>query len=175
MAEPFLGEIRLFSFDLNGEPPTGWLYCTGQTLPVNQYQALYSLLGNQFGGTAPTTFALPDLRGRAPVHRQILAPMQPVGQAGGAENVNLTAASVPSHAHMLTCNTAVGTLKPPDGDYYGSVNGSNHHAYGPASSQVALDNSTLTSAGGGQPHANMQPFLVLNFCIASSGQYPPRP
>jgi microcystin-dependent protein len=166
MAEPFLGELRLASFNF---PPKGWAFCSGALLPINQNQALFALLGTQFGGNGQTNFALPDLRGRTPIHS---GAGFIVGQASGQETHTLTQAEMPQHLHFMqattqNANTNVAHLPPP-GNLLASVN----NGYAPAASLVALAPAAITNVGGSQAHENRQPYLVLNWIIALQGIFP---
>ena len=162
MAEPFLGEIRLMSFDF---APKGWAPCNGQFLPINQNQALFSLLGTTFGGNGQTTFALPDLRGRTPIH---VGAGHTLGQLGGEQAHTLSVAELPTHVHQLQAATANS-----DSNVPGTRNpGSTANLYGPPTGLTSLTPTTVTSTGGGQAHLNMQPFLTLTFCIALQGIFP---
>ncbi|MCW2249584.1 microcystin-dependent protein [Azospirillum fermentarium] len=179
MAEPFLGEIRVFSF---GKIPSGWLPCDGRTLQVAQYQALYSLLGNTFGGTGPSTFNLPDLRGRTPVCMSFTPPVAyQQGNTGGTEAVVLNGTQVPGHVHPVNVykedgaaialtNNFLAKNKGPSG-----VTPFNVYASYDASKAVALNSATIQPAGGNGGHENRQPSLALSYCIAVSGNYPTRP
>lgn len=178
--DPYLGEIRCFSF---GRIPNGWLPCNGQTLQIQQYSALYSLLGIQFGGDGSKTFCLPDLRGRTPIHFKPAAnPPVNVGTSGGAETVTLamtqTCNQVPQHIHAVAVSDNAATKKVPNG-FYLSNPVSPSQPYAPAPSgpftPVALAPDAVGVTGGGQAHSNMQPYSVLNFCIATTGIYPMRP
>jgi microcystin-dependent protein len=177
MGEPFLGEIRMFGF---GFAPTGWAFCNGQSMPTNQNQALYSLLGSQFGGNGTTTFNLPDLRGRVPIHCQA---GQAPGVQGGAETVPLTQAMLPSHTHQLVATSENGTLggvAVPNVFFATTVpptsGGQSQNLYASASNLIALNPNVLTQTGGTTPHDNMQPYQAVNFCIAlTNAIYPPRP
>jgi microcystin-dependent protein len=175
--EPYIGEIRCFSF---GKVPTGWLPCNGQTLVINQYAALYSLLSIQFGGDGRTNFNLPNLNGIAPIHFNPSKSL-PVGGTGNgntpskAETVTLTTAQAPLHTHLVAASNSPATAVLPTGDYLAAT-ASPHLAYGPASSPlVAMAADNVGSSGTGAAHSNMQPSLALNFCIATAGNYPPRP
>lgn len=165
--DPFLGEIRLFGGNF---APQDWAFCNGQLLPISQNQALFSLLGTQYGGDGRTTFALPDLRGRCAPHPG-MGLVQ--GQSGGSETVTLQSQHLPAHGHLPRCAAQGGTDKPSGGYWAGDGSG-NTAAYAPASDGTPLAASALAPAGGGQPHENMQPFLALNFIIALSGIYPSR-
>lgn len=165
MSEPFLGEIKIVSFNF---PPRGWAVCNGQVLPINQNQALFALLGTTYGGNGQTTFALPDMRGRVPVH---IGPTIAQGQQGGQEAVTLTTSQLPAHGHarastlQATSNNASGNV--PAGQPRRGV-----ARYTDAGSAVVLAGAPV--AGGSQPHPNMQPSLVLNVVIALQGIFPSR-
>lgn len=163
MAEPFLSEIRLMSFNF---PPKGWALCNGQFLPINQNQGLFSLLGTTYGGNGQTTFALPDLRGRVPIH---MGNGFTMGQAGGQDSHTVTPGELPAHTHAVRASTAAtgGTVSPA-GAYLGGAN--NAYRSGPAS--TTLHPGSVTSLGGGQAHENRQPFLTVSFCIALQGIFP---
>ena len=162
MAEPFLGEIRLMSFNF---APKGWALCNGQFLPINQNQALFSLLGVMYGGNGQTTFALPDLRGRTPIH---LGAGFTQGEKAGAETTTLNISQLPTHTHAAAGITASATTNSPNGAY---LAGSTAVYHGPTN-LISLNPGTITSVGGSQPHTNMQPFLTLNFSIALQGIFP---
>ena len=162
MAEPFLSEIRLFSFNF---PPKGWALCNGQFLPINQNQALFSLLGTTYGGNGQTTFALPDLRGRCAMHE---GSGFTLGQAGGAESVTITQQTMPQHLHFLQGANADGNLPVPTNNMLGNFN----NGYRAATALTPLLAGTVTNVGGSQPHLNMSPYLVVSFCIALQGVFP---
>lgn len=159
----------------------GWLPCDGRALPINQYAALYSLLGNAFGGTS-TTFNLPDLRGRVAISQGVTAQgkIYNRGTAGGAETVPLTAEQMPLHVHALAARAEAGTLPGAAGNII-STSGTNtvittpQPIYATAGATVALNPGSLDMAGGAAGHANMQPYLVTNLCISTTGIYPSRP
>lgn len=167
MSEPFLGEVSIFGFDF---PPRSWARCDGQILPINQNQSLYSLLGTTYGGDGRTSFALPDLRGRAPVHRGATVGL---GGKGGEEAVVLTQATMPSaapHVHMQgTSDQATETS--PTGHMLASKPFLGKEIYTPVANRTPL--ATDLSVGG-SAHNNMQPYLVINFCIALTGLFPSR-
>lgn len=165
MAEPFLGEIRSFSFSY---APTGWALCAGQTLPINQNQALFSLLGTAYGGDGVSTFALPDLRGRTPVH---LGNGVTQGQSSGEEAHTLTAAEMPGHTHAAVGGAGGPVLGAPQGHTWGTTANTNLYA---TSANGVMAPSAIGSAGASQAHSNMQPYQVLNYCIALAGIYPTR-
>lgn len=162
MAEPFLSEIRLASFAF---PPRGWALCNGQLLPINQNQALFSLLGTTFGGDGRVNFALPDLRGRVPIHA---GNGFTLGQRGGEEAHTLTTSELPGHQHFVTTTTADGSTVLATDAQLGSFN----NGYGAPSNLVALAPATVTDAGGSQPHENRSPFLVISYIIALQGIFP---
>ncbi len=163
MTEPFLSEIRMMSFQF---APKGWAHCNGQLMPINQNQALFSLIGTQFGGDGQSNFALPDFRGRVPIHQ---GNDHKVGEHGGEQAHTLTIPELPSHSHGLQASSAGADSQSP-GDSY--VTGSGVALYGPYQSPTPLESSVIGTSGGGQPHQNMQPFLTLNFCIAMQGLFP---
>lgn len=163
MAEPFLSEIRIMSFNF---APKGWALCNGQLLPINQNQALFSLLGTTYGGDGRVNFALPNNRGRVPIH---VGSGHTLGQQGGEQAHTLTLAEMPTHTHLVQGSSAsTGGNVSPAGRYPGGAN----NAYHPPASLTALDPGTVANAGGSQPHQNMQPFLTLSFCIALQGIFP---
>ena len=163
MAEPFLGEIRLMSFNFQ---PKGWAFCNGQLLPINQNQALFSLLGTTYGGNGVTTFALPNLQVRMPIG---FSSTHPQGEAGGETAHTLTAAEMPAHTHPVNATNLPGRTGTPAGNFFAAHRG----GYAEAGS-AALSPSTIGSVGGSQPHENRPPFLALNFCIALQGIFPSR-
>ena len=162
MAEPFLSEIRLMSFVF---APKGWALCNGQTLPINQNQALFSLLGTTFGGDGRVNFALPDLRGRTPIH---VGSGHTLGERGGEQAHTLSIAELPTHTHVANATNDNGAVAIPGNAVLGAFN----NAYTQPAALVALDPGTITNVGGSQAHLNMQPFLTLNFCIALQGIFP---
>lgn len=164
MAEPYLAEIRLFSFD---QPPKGWAFCNGQLLPINQNQALFSLLGVSFGGNGQTTFGLPDLRARVPMH--VGGILGFVGQSGGEAVHTVTMAEMPTHTHAVGAGVDEGTLILPGGNLLARTPA---NLYADPGNLEALTPTTIGTAGGSQPHENTGPYLRLNFCIALQGVYP---
>ena len=165
MAEPFLSEIRLFSFNY---APKGWAQCNGQFLPINQNQALFSLLGTTYGGNGQTTFALPDLRGRLAMHE---GSGHTLGEKAGATAVTINAQTMPQHLHFLQGANKNGDQVIPTNFLLGNVNNLYRSAQ-PAANLVPLLAGTVTNVGGSQPHTNMAPYLVINFCIALQGIFP---
>lgn len=164
MAEPFLGEVRMVAFDF---APRGWALCDGQLLPINQNQALFALLGTTYGGDGVRTFALPDLRGRTPIHADT---GHPLGQASGTETHTLASAETPSHTHSVRAAAATAVSPNPSGDLLAKAT---RPIYGPAKNLLNLLPGTVSMVGG-QAHENMQPYLVVNFAIALSGIFPSR-
>lgn len=165
MGTPFLAEIKIMAFNF---PPKGWAQCNGQLLPINQNQALFSLLGTTYGGNGQTTFALPDLRSRVPVHA---GGSISLGERAGEENHTLTQSELPAHIHPANGVSESGNTPIPTG---GLLAAETTALYSPASNLVALNAATMGLVGGSQPHGNMQPFLTLNFCIALQGIFPSR-
>lgn len=164
MAEPFLSEIRIMSFVF---APKGWALCNGQLLPINQNQALFSLLGTTFGGDGRVNFALPDLRARVPIH---VGSGHTLGERGGEQAHTLSIAELPTHTHILNASGLDGALAAPTNNYWGS---NSERPYGAATSNlVAMNPSVIANTGGSQAHLNMQPFLTLSFCIALQGIFP---
>lgn len=164
MGTPYLSEIRIFSFNY---APKGWALCNGQLLPINQNQALFSLLGTVYGGDGRVTFALPDLRGRAPMHAGSSITQ---GERAGAEAVTLIASQLPAHTHVPVASTAVADQVSPQNNLWAA---SAYTAYA-ASPNTTMSPADITQTGGNQPHNNMSPFLTLNFCIALAGVFPSR-
>ena len=164
MAEPFLSEIRIFSFNF---PPKGWAFCNGQLLPINQNQALFALLGTTYGGNGQTNFALPNLQGRLPIHE---GSGHTLGEAAGASAVTITQQTMPQHLHFLNGTTTTGSQAPVANAVPATIGATIYSKN--ISNLVAFDASSVTSVGGSQPHTNMMPYLVLNFCIALQGIFP---
>lgn len=164
MAEPFLSEIRIMSF---GFAPKGWALCNGQLLPINQNQALFSLLGTTFGGDGRVNFALPDLRSRAPIH---VGSGHTLGERGGEQAHTLSIAELPTHTHVLSGTSTAGTALAASGNLLARNANSGYHA--PDNQLGSMSNGTITNVGGSQAHLNMQPFLTLTFCIALQGIFP---
>lgn len=164
MSEPFLGQISIFAFQF---APRNWAQCNGQTMPIAQNTALFSLLGTTYGGDGISTFKLPDLRGRVAMH---VAATHVQGQSSGEESHTLAVTEIPSHTHAALCNNNAGNSAGPAGAYWAS--GAGHAPFAPtANSQCSPQ---AIAAAGGQPHDNMAPTLTVNFCIALAGVYPSR-
>lgn len=163
MSEPFMSEIKIVSFNF---PPKGWALCNGQTLPINQNQALFALLGTTYGGNGQTTFALPNLRGRVPIH---MGSGFTLGEAAGSTAVTVNIQQLPTHTHalMATNNAAAGDDASNNVFAQAGLN-----AYGAFSSATAMGPLAVGNVGGSQPHNNMMPYLTLNFIIALQGIFP---
>lgn len=165
MSQPFIGEVKAISWNF---PPKGWAFCNGALLPINQNQALFSILGTSFGGNGQTTFGLPDLRGRVPVHSG--GPIGGVvGQNGGEPAHTLNMGETPQHIHTMSGISQDGTVAIPTGAFLGAAAAQPYHS---ATTLVAMDSAAITSVGGSQPHENRAPYLVLNFIIALQGIFP---
>jgi microcystin-dependent protein len=161
MAEPFLSEIRIVSFVF---APKGWALCNGQLLPINQNQGLFSLLGTTFGGDGRVNFALPDFRGRMPIH---VGQSHTLGERGGEEAHTLSINELPTHTHVPLATSATGRATGPAGNVFAASRGS----YA-ASATTSARADAITSVGGSQAHLNLPPFLTLNFVIALQGIFP---
>ena len=166
MAEPFLSEIRIFSFKF---APKGWALCNGQLLPINQNQALFALLGTTFGGDGRVTFALPNLQARTPIH---VGNGHPLGENGGAQTHTLSVAELPSHTHAVRAVGTQATTAAPNANMLATAKGG--AVYAAPANPAPLSPAAIANVGGGQAHPNMQPFLALNFCIALQGIFPSR-
>ncbi len=164
MGTPFMGEIKIVSF---GFAPKGWSQCNGQFLPINQNQALFSLLGTTYGGNGQTTFALPDLRGRVPLH---IGGGLLQGEKAGSETNTLTVQQMPLHIHIMTASTLAGDAPVLTNSLLGAFN----NGYRAADNLAPIASATIANVGGSQAHPNMQPFLTLMMCIALQGVFPSR-
>lgn len=164
MSAPYIGEIRVLSFNF---APFGWALCDGQLLPIAQHPELFSILGTAYGGDGKVTFALPDLRGRVPVHAGGSALL---GERGGEEAHFLTVSEMPTHTHGVRASAAVANQGGPNNAYWASSVGDEH--FSGATPDVAMHPGSVTVTGGGQPHSNMQPYQTLTFAIAVQGSYP---
>ena len=165
MAEPFLSEIRIMSF---GFAPKGWALCNGQLLPINQNQALFSLLGTTYGGDGRVNFGLPNLQGNVPIH---MGSGFTLGEKGGEQAHTLSIAETPTHTHSANATTATATSNVP-GNTFVLAQSTSSQLYTAATNLVAMSPSSLANVGGSQAHLNMEPFLVLTFCIALQGIFP---
>ena len=170
MADPFVAEVRIFPFNF---APQGWAFCNGQLLPISQNTALFSLLGTTYGGNGMSNFALPNIQGSAVMHPgqgQGLS-LRDLGETGGSESVTLLESEIPSHTHHLQAANDSGLSDTPQGQVPAQGN-----IYDTSIGQaIPMSSMALSPAGGSQPHNNMQPYLVMSFCIALQGIYPPRP
>jgi microcystin-dependent protein len=171
MSEPFVGEIRMFAGNF---APRGWALCDGQLLAISQNDALFSLLGTIYGGDGRTTFGLPDLRGRVPIHQGTGPGLsnRRIGQKSGQENVTVTTSQLPAHGHPLSASTAIASSTDPSGNL--PANGGSSNIYGSDAPFQSLNAQAVTNAGGNQPHNNVMPFQCVNFIVALVGIYPSR-
>ena len=170
MSEPFVGEVRMFAGNF---APRGWAFCDGQLLAVSQNDALFSLLGTIYGGDGRTTFGLPDLRGRVPIHAGSGPGLSPrrLGAKAGAENVTLTVNQLPSHTHAMQVTQASGNEQSPQGAVYARAQ---IDMYIEEPAEAVMSTSAITNVGGSRSHTNLMPYLCINFIIALVGIYPSR-
>jgi len=171
MSEPFVGEIRMFAGNF---APPGWAFCDGQLLAVSQNDALFSLLGTIYGGDGRTTFGLPEMRGRVPIHAGSgpgLSPRQ-LGAKLGSEKETPTVNQIPSHTHKIKVSSAAGTQNNPGGEFLGAS--PNVRLFRPGTPNSALDAKSTSNVGGSQSHSNVMPFICIHFIIALFGIYPSR-
>ncbi len=162
MSTPFIAEIKIMSFNF---APKGWALCNGQLLPINQNQALFSLLGTTYGGDGRVTFGLPNLQGRVPFH---MGSGLNLGQTGGETAHTLNIAELPAHTHTPVGSSDNPSAASPAGNLWASSSGGGYSA----TPNTAMNPASVLNAGGNQPHDNMSPYLVLNFCIALQGIFP---
>jgi len=165
--EAYLGQIILFAGKF---APVDWAFCDGTLLQISEYDALFSLLGTTYGGDGQTNFALPDLRGRVPIHR---SSTHPVGQIGGTENVGLTTNMLPSHSHAVMGSNIAGTTNVPTDNLLANSSAQTY-TVNPSTNIVGMNQNAISSTGNGLPHPNMMPFLALNYIICVQGIYPPQ-
>lgn len=166
MAQPYVGEIRMFAGNF---APSGWMFCEGALLPISENEVLFQLIGTTYGGDGQETFALPDLRGRIPIHQGnsfILA------ETGGVEEVTLTVPQIPVHSHTLLATSALATTNDPANNLLASSTGATIFPYGTDQPTTNLAASSISPIGGSQPHTNVQPFLCVNFIISLFGIFP---
>lgn len=170
MSEPFLAEVRIVGFNF---APRGWAFCDGQILPINQNQSLYSLLGTTYGGDGRTSFALPDIRGRVPIHvgRSEGGTDHREGQKSGEETHTLSGAEMPQHSHGTNGTTNTASEATPTTSLLPGGNSGQPYA---TSGTLTMGSNTIVNVGGGQAHNNMQPYLAMNYCIALRGLFPSR-
>jgi microcystin-dependent protein len=165
VAQPYVGEIRMFAGNF---APAGWMFCEGQLLPISEHEILFNLIGTTYGGDGQSTFALPDLRGRLPIHEGngfILA------ETGGAEENTLTVSQMPAHTHPFIASTAIAGALNPLNQVLGQSNSVD--LYRAQAGTLALAGQTIGSVGGSQPHTNFQPYLCVDFIISLFGIFPP--
>lgn len=163
MSEPFLGEIKIISWNF---PPKGWAFCNGSLLPINQNQALFSILGTTYGGDGRQTFGLPNLQGRTPMH---VGNGIVLGELGGETAHTLNISELPAHNHVPAGSSNNASAPAPTGNLWATVSGGQHYAAAP---NASMNPAGITATGGNQPHENMSPYLVLNFIIALQGIFP---
>ena len=168
MAQPYVGEIRLFGGNF---APAGWMFCSGQLLPIVENEVLFQLIGTTYGGDGQSTFALPDLRGRVPVHQgNNLGNVFIAGQNGGSENVTLTVPQIPAHSHPMLASADPANSPNPAANVLGETVSTTPYFAGPPA--VALAPQSVMPTGGSQPHNNVQPFLCINYIISLFGIFP---
>jgi microcystin-dependent protein len=174
MSEPFLAEIKVFGFNF---APRGWAPCSGQLLPISQYTALFSLIGTYYGGDGRSTFQLPNLNGRVPMHTGQGPGLQlrSLGETGGVPSVTLLEGEMPTHNHRAKARSALGTNAKIPVNNIALAESQGNHAYGAVEKEVNLSPNEIGFAGGSQPHNNLMPYLTLNYCIALQGVFPRRP
>ena len=166
MSNPFVGEIRMFGGNF---APAGWALCQGQLLPISENETLFNLIGTTYGGDGQTTFALPNLASRVPVHQ---GPSFILGQAGGVESVTLTVNQIPSHSHVPQCDGTNNSSNTPAGSVWAGTSALKQFAAAAVAPNVAMAPQALGLDGGSQPHDNMLPFLAINFIISLFGIFP---
>lgn len=176
MADPFVGEIRIFPFNF---APKGWAFCDGQLLPLSQNTALFSLLGTTYGGNGKTNFALPDLRGMAPMHPGQGPGLSPhdLGETSGSDTVTLISSELPAHSHQVRGNAGEGSKESPDSALWANPRGrrsGNIYTNDLTTDLKSMSYQAIAPTGGSQPHNNLQPYLTFYFCIALQGVFPPR-
>src|SRR4051812_30687984 len=164
MAQPYVGEIRMFAGNF---APAGWMFCEGQLLPISEYETLFNLIGTTYGGDGQSTFALPDLRGRIPIHQ---GNGFTLAENGGVETVTLTVAQIPSHTHALLASSSVAQQTNPTANLVGQS--TQAKLYIDDVPNVNLAPVVISSVGGSQPHSNLQPYLCINYIISLFGLYP---
>jgi microcystin-dependent protein len=177
--DPFPGEIRMVGWNFVAN---GWALCNGQLMPINQYSALFSLLGTTYGGNGTTTFALPNLQGRVPIHQGTGVGLSPytIGQSSGSENITLLPTQMPIHNHLMGVSNLPGAVSDPTNAILAQGNSGAGRSPVPVSDYVStaatgtLAPTAIASSGGSQPHSNIQPYLCINFIIALNGIFPSR-
>jgi microcystin-dependent protein len=173
MADPFVAEIRMFGFNF---APKGWAFCDGQLMPLSQNTALFSLLGTTYGGDGKSTFALPDLQGSSPMHpgQGPGLSLHDLGETGGTEAVTLLESEIPFHNHTEMGSNTQSTQQSPTGNFSSGSLAARRYAPAATNPDVTMNPLIIAPAGGSLPHNNLSPYLVLNFCIALQGVFPPR-
>lgn len=164
MAQPYVGEIRMFAGNF---APAGWMFCEGQLLPISENETLFNLIGTTYGGDGQSTFALPDLRGRIPIHQ---GPGSVLGEAAGAEHVTLTVNQIPAHSHPFLASANVSQDTSPAGKTVGQSGSALLYLQDQTDSD--LSPQSISSVGGSQPHTNFQPYLCVDFIISLFGIFP---
>jgi microcystin-dependent protein len=164
MSSPFIGEIRMFAGNF---APAGWAFCNGAIIPISENDALFNLIGTTYGGDGQSTFALPNLQSRVPIH---VGPGFALGQSGGVETVTLTTSQIPAHPHTPQCFAAAGNQAKPDGGVWAASNPATY--FSSAAPNITMSSAAIGSTGGSQPHDNMIPFLVINFILSLFGVFP---
>src|SRR6266536_2197023 len=173
MAQPYVGEIRMFAGNF---APAGWMFCEGQLLPISENETLFNVIGTTYGGDGETTFALPDLRGRVPIHQGTGPGLSSfvLGEAAGVEEVTLTTNQMPNHAHPLTGTNDTATVTNPGGQVPARFSQANIDPYLEATpGNVSLAATAITQSGGSQPHTNFQLYISINYIISLFGTFPP--
>ncbi|SRR5258708_25215578 len=172
MSQPYVGEIRMFAGNF---APAGWMLCQGQVLPISENESLFQLIGTTYGGDGQTTFALPDLQSRVPVHMGTLSGTGTTFQIGakaGEEQVTLAVNQIPTHTHVASCYPVAGNSASPSGARWASSSDTAINPYASTAPDSSLNTAAIGNNGGSQPHDNMIPFLVINFIISLSGIFP---
>jgi microcystin-dependent protein len=170
MGQPYVGEIRMFGGNF---APAGWMFCQGQTLPISENDVLFQLIGTTYGGDGQSTFGLPNLAGRLPMHQGTnQGTTFFLGQSAGTENVTLTTQQIPNHSHPLLATSDVATVNAPANNVLGATTGATTLAYGTDNPKLTLAPGSISNVGGSQPHDNMQPYLCVNFIISLFGVFP---
>src|SRR6059058_5737099 len=166
MAQPYVGEIRMFAGNF---APAGWMFCEGQLLPISEYETLFNLIGTTYGGDGQSTFALPDLRGRIPLH---FGNGFTLAETGGAETITLTVSQIPAHSHPLLATENFATSMSPQGNVAAKTAVANIDPYGTDQPTTPVSPTSISSVGGSQPHNNFQPYLCVDFIISLFGIFP---
>ncbi len=166
MAQPYVGEIRMFAGNF---APAGWMFCEGQLLPISEYETLFNLIGTTYGGDGQSTFALPDLRGRVPIH---MGNGFTLAETGGVETVTLTVSQIPAHSHPLLATNNFASTTGVTNNVPAAASVVNVSAYGTDNPTIPVNPGSITSVGGSQPHENFQPYLCVDFIISLFGIFP---